>query len=347
MYRKIFVWPFLLFGGGLSLFGLQKTEAATTSQARIVVLKGSAKIIRKNVKKPRSASIGMVIRNEDLIKPEVSTVLKVMCADNQVQEVESGVFSGLAKICPADTTSSVFDPRGEDDFLQFLDRRSYKITLLDAKQAIRWSQVPGVKGYRVQLGTKESFLLDKQVSRPPFIYEEKALQAGVDYNCLVTALGNKASVVLRLSFRVLDTPEHQELDRRVVLVKANPNLSGVVQAIALADVYGDYGLTEQAIDVLKNAGSSIAIQERMLGNFALQAGLRDLAEGHYRKSLGLAGLDVEGLAEAQVGLAKVLVAGGNKQGAGVFLRKAIGNYRILEDQAKVKAIEGWLKKVLL
>lgn len=348
MYKAIFIWQFLLFWSGLSLFDAHKTEAATTGQARIVTLQGKAKIIRKNAKRPRSAIIGIILGSEDLIKPEIGTVLKVMCADNQVQEVESGVFSGLAKICSADTTDSVFDPRGDDDFLQYLDRRFYKTTLLDAKQIISWPQVLGAKGYRVQLGTREEVLFDEQVNRPPFSYMgTKALQVGVDYNFRVTASGNNAAVVLQLSFRVLGTMERQELERRIVLVKANPHLSGVVRAIALADVYDNYGLAEQATEVLKNTSPSIAIQERMLGNFSLQVGLRDLAEYHYRKALGLAGLDVEGLAEAQVGLAKVLVVNGKKKEAGIFLKKAIINYRMLEDQVKVKAIEGWLKKVSL
>lgn len=122
----------------------------------------------------------------------------------------------------------------------------------------------------------------------------------------------------------------------------------------MADTYNEYGLAEQAIAVLEKAnlavnqaGQSVAIAERMLGNFYLQVGLRDVAELHYRRALELAQSEqnLEVLAEAQVGLAKVFVVIGKKQGARKYLQLALANYGSLENSAKKRQVDEWLSKI--
>ncbi|MFN5865318.1 MAG: hypothetical protein ACK451_25875, partial [Pseudanabaena sp.] len=115
------------------------------------------------VSKP--ARFVMLLEAEDLVKPEIDSVLEVICSDGRGRIVEAGTFSGLAKICPQSVprSSSTFDTKGEDDFLKYLNLRFYTVTLLDGSQVIRWQEVNGATGYQVKLGTRQEVLLDRQV----------------------------------------------------------------------------------------------------------------------------------------------------------------------------------------
>jgi tetratricopeptide (TPR) repeat protein len=243
--------------------------------------------------------------------------------------------------------------RGEDDFLKYLDLRFYTVTLLDGSQVIRWQEVNGATGYRVQLGTRQETLLDRQVDCPQISYGgNQPLKLDVDYNFLVKALGGNNSD-FRLRFKVLTEKESQELNKRIAVIQSNQGLPEIAKAIALADIYNEYGLAEQAIAVLEKAsqsGQSVAIAERMLGNFYLQVGLRDVAELRYRRALELAQSEqseqnLEVVAEAQIGLAKVFVVNGKKQEARKYLQLALANYVSLENSAKKKQVNEWLSKI--
>jgi tetratricopeptide (TPR) repeat protein len=294
----------------------------------------------------------MVLNGDDLIKPEVGTVLEVICGDGRVRTVESGTFSGLAKICPQSVSRNgdTFGTRGEDDFLKYLDLRFYTVTLLDGSQVIRWQEVNGATGYRVQLGTRQETLLDRQVDCSKVSYEgNQPLKLGVEYDFLVKALGGNNSE-FRLRFKVLTEKESQELNKRIAVIQSNQGLPEIAKAIALADIYNEYGLAEQAIAGLEKAsqaGQSVAIAERMLGNFYLQVGLRDVAELRYRRALELAQSEqnLEVLAEAQIGLAKVFVVNGKKQEARKYLQLALANYASLENSAKKRQVNEWLSKI--
>jgi hypothetical protein len=354
MQGKIKGWQGMLFCG-LGAFGaMTLPEVASANNVRITSLSPKAIVVRNGVSQP--ARFLMLLESEDLVKPEIDTVLEVICSNGQPQIVEAGTFSGLAKICPQSVrrTSDTFDSRGEDDFLKYLNLRFYTVTLLDMKQVIRWQGVNGATGYRVQLGTRQETLLDRQVDCTQVSYGgNQPLKLGVDYNFLVKALGGNNSE-FRLRFKVLTEKESQELNKRIAVIQANQGLPEIAKAIALADIYNEYGLAEQAIAglekanlVVNQAGQSVAIAERMLGNFYLQVGLRDVAELHYRRALELAQSEqnLEVLAEAQIGLAKVFVVNGKNQDARKYLQLALANYASLENGAKKQQVEGWLIKI--
>jgi tetratricopeptide (TPR) repeat protein len=215
---------------------------------------------------------------------------------------------------------------------------------------IRWQEVNGATGYRVQLGTRQEILLDRQVDCSKVSYGgSQPLKLGVEYDFLVEALGSNNSK-FRLRFKVLTEKESQDLNKRIAVIQSNQGLPEIAKAIALADIYDEYGLAEQAIAVLEKAnlsGQAVAIAERMLGNFYLQVGLRDVAELHYRRALELAQSEqnLEVLAEAQIGLAKVFVVNGKKQEARKYLQLALANYVSLENSAKKQKVEEWLSKI--
>jgi hypothetical protein len=349
MQRRIKVWQGMLFCG-LSALGAITLPEVAPANVRITSLSPKGIVVRNMVSKP--ARFLMLLEAEDLVKPEIDSVLEVICSDGRGRIVEAGTFSGLAKICPQSVprSSSTFDTKGEDDFLKYLNLRFYTVTLLDGSQVIRWQEVNGATGYQVKLGTRQEVLLDRQVDCPKVSYGgNKPLKLGVEYDFLVEALGSNNSK-FRLRFKVLTEKESQELNQRIAVIQSNQGLPEIAKAIALADIYNEYGLAEQAIAVLETAsrsGQSVAIAERMLGNFYLQVGLRDVAELHYRRALELAQSEqnLEVLAEAQIGLAKVFVVNGKKQEAALSLQKALDGYSRLQDKSKIETISGWLKKL--
>lgn len=353
MLGRIQVWQGMLFCG-LSALGMMTLPEVASANVRITSLSPKAIVVRNGVSKP--ARFWMLLEAEDLVKPEIDSDLEVICADGRVRPVEAGTFSGLAKICPQSDLRSrsrhgnTFESRGEDDFLKYLDLRFYTLTLLDGSQVIRWQGVNGAMGYRVLLGTRQEVLLDRQVDCPHVSYGgNQPLKLGVDYDFLVESLGGN-NAKFRLRFKVLTAKESQELNRRIAVIQANKGLPEIARAIALADIYNDYGLAEQAIAVLEKAsqaGQSVAIAERMLGNFYLQVGLRDEAELHYRRALELAQSEqnLEVLAEAQIGLAKVSVVNRKKQEARKYLQLALANYVSVENGAKKQQVNEWLSKI--
>ncbi|BBC26668.1 tetratricopeptide repeat protein [Pseudanabaena sp. ABRG5-3] len=356
MSRKMKNSQLIGLGFGLTVLGLVPLPQIGAANVMIVSPNPKAVVLREGSSNPKPAIYLMWLNNGDLVKPDSETALEVVCDDGKVRTVESGEFVGLPTICPraVRNTGSTFDSRGEDDFLKYLDLRFYTVTLLDGSQVIRWQEVNGATGYRVQLGTRQEILLDRQVDCPKVSYGgNQPLKLGVDYNFLVKALGGNNSE-FRLRFKVLTEKESQELNKRIAVIQSNKGLPEIAKAIALADIYNEYELAEQAIAVLgkaslvvNQAGQSVAIAERMLGNFYLQVGLRDVAELHYRRALELAQSEqnLEVLAEAQIGLAKVFVVNGKKQEARKYLQLALANYASLENSAKKRQVDEWLRKI--
>ncbi|MDX2253944.1 MAG: hypothetical protein NW214_00355 [Pseudanabaenaceae cyanobacterium bins.39] len=356
MKARIKIWHGMLFFS-LTALGTISFPEMTFANARITTNSPKAIVVRDGVTQP--AKFGMVIKQGDLIKPDAGSKLEVMCADGQVRTVGAGTFSGLPKICPqsvriASATRGDRNASGagsENDFLQYLGLRFYSMNLLDDKQAIRWQPKPGATGYQVQLGTRqEPNLFERQVNCPKVTYSgDKPLEVDTTYNLSIKTLGVD-NPEFRMRFKILSEKKQQELKDSIAVIEKNQGLPELVKAIALADIYDDYGLAEQAIAVLekaKQSGQSAAIVERMLGNFYLQIGLKEVAELHYRRTIDLAqtAQDLELLAEAQIGLAKVSVVNGKKEEAKNYLQLALTSYKNLKDSAKIQQMNEWLGKI--
>jgi tetratricopeptide (TPR) repeat protein len=352
MSVKIKTGQRVLLGFGISLFGILGLSQFADAQGRIVSLTPKASVLREGARNAQPAKFWMILNYGDIVKPDSESVLEIVCSNGKVSLVEGGEFMGLPIICPqSSATRGNTLARGEDDFLQYLNLRFYTVTLLDAKQVIRWQEMNGAVGYQVQLGTRQETLVDRPVDCPKYSYMEyQALQVDVEYNLLVKALGSGAHSPLRLRFKLLNKGDSLVLKKKLTVIRENEKLPEVAKVIALADIYNEYGLAEQAIAVLETAsrsGQSVAIAERMLGNFYLQVGLRDVAELHYRRALALAESEqnLEVSAEAQIGLAKVFVVNGKKQDARKYLQLALANYASLENDEKKKQVGEWLDKI--
>ncbi|MEI6332209.1 MAG: tetratricopeptide repeat protein [Pseudanabaena sp. ELA645] len=355
MQRKMKALQTLLVSFGLSVIGTLTFSEIAAANVRIVLLSGKATVIR-NGGGPQAAKFGMVLNNGDVVKPDYDTVLQVSCPDRSVRNVEQGVLSGLSKICPQSkvafaSRAETYNPLEEDDFLKFVDLRFYSLVLLDGKQAIRLPEVKGATGYRVQLGTKQEKLLDRQVTGDKVAYAgEKALQPDIEYNFQATALTKTDAPEFRLRFKVLSPSKSKALAKKLAPVESNKDLPVVAKAIALAEIYGEFGLTEQAIAALEKVSQSekpVALVERLLGNFSLQIGLRSKAEAYYQNALTLAKTEQnnEVIADTQVGLAKLQVLSGDKKSAQTTLQQALVSYTSLENAKKKQQIAEWLGKL--
>jgi tetratricopeptide (TPR) repeat protein len=355
MQGKMKVLQALVATCGLSAIATLTFLESAAANVRIVSLDGKAIIIR-NGGNPQAAKFGMVINNGDVVKPDYDTVLQVSCPDGSVRNAESGVLSGLSKICPQSKIAFVsraetYNPLDEDDFLKFVDLRFYKLVLLDQKQAIRLPEQKGVTGYRVRVGNKQEKLLDLQVTGSEVAYTgEKALQSNIEYSLQATALGTTNVPDFRLRFKVLSPSRSKALARKLTSVQSNKDLPVVAKAIALAEIYGEFGLSEQAIAALEKvsqSGKSTSLVERLLGNFSLQIGLRSKAEAYYQNALTLAKAEQndEVFADALIGLAKLQVLSGDKKLAQTTLQQALVNYTSLNNAKKKQQIAEWLGKL--
>jgi hypothetical protein len=106
MQKRSRVWQAVIFGCGLGVLGmLTLPEIAAASPVRIWSLSPKASIFRDGVSKP--ARYLMELKPEDLVKPEIGTVLEVICPDKQIRTVQSGVYSGLGIICPLSPVNSI------------------------------------------------------------------------------------------------------------------------------------------------------------------------------------------------------------------------------------------------
>ena len=117
MQKRSRVWHAVILGCGLSVLGtLTLPEIAAASTVRIWSFSPKASILRNGVSKP--ARFLMMLEAEDLVKPEMGRVLEVLCSDNQIRTVQSGVFSGLGTICPLSSsnriTPNTFESRGNN-----------------------------------------------------------------------------------------------------------------------------------------------------------------------------------------------------------------------------------------
>ncbi len=119
MQKRSRVGQAFIFGCGLlSMLGtlVLPEMAVANPPVRIWSLSPKASILRNGVSKP--ARYFMEIKPEDLVKPEIGRVLEVLCSDNQIRTVQSGVFSGLGTICPLSSsnriTPNTFESRGNN-----------------------------------------------------------------------------------------------------------------------------------------------------------------------------------------------------------------------------------------
>lgn len=340
----------------LALIGTVASQQANAADQIIEVRNGSVTIQRDN--KSQAAGVGTTLRARDEIRPTSGAVITVLCNNNSTRQVRRA--SGLGSICP-DSVGPRYptDGRGGCSFLAFLNHRCiYATQLRVADPTLRWPSITGASQYQVQLSQANQILWQQTVTGTQIHYEGPPLQPGATYQLLVTAVGQATESPYRLSLAHLDDTQAQAVQAAIAQIQTQ-NLSPESQAIALSTIYQEAGksvdpnqpgLVLDAIATLEplvTAGNQTSYVHRSLGDLYLQIRLLDLAIDHYQATLRLsqATPDQENQAAAQIGLANIAAAKGDRAEAERWLTQARQGYVALGNTEQVDLVDQWLSKL--
>ena len=333
---------------------------------QIIEAQGNVSIKRNGDSQYRSVSVGAILRNGDLIRPNPGAKVKIRCTNNTLWRVLAGVPSGLGVGCP-DSVALRYNGRGRGgcDFLAFLNNRClYTTQVLAASPDLRWNPVAGVTRYQVQVVNGNEVIWQQMAEATATHYGGTELQPNVNYQLLVTTVDRPDHQrTFRLTLQRLDETKTAVLQMAIAQIDS-PELSPEARAIALASIYQEVeqsatassqvsnpsGLVWEAIATLEPlvfSGNSTPYVHRLLGDLYLEVGLLELATPRYRSAINLAqeASDCQNQASAAVGLANIAAAQGDRRAAGRWLRQAREGYALLGDTRQVELVDQWLHKL--
>ena len=300
--------------------------AQLESLSRIVEIDGSAELKRRGASEYRPAEVWAVLRDGDLLRSVLGSVVYVLCSNNRLQIVPDGAPVGLGTICPTFTRST--EARGSEELLLLLSSRfEFGSQLLDPQPTLRWPALLEACSYGVMVTMDgEEIWSVPSTELTAVEYEGSALLPGETYQLTVESGGEE---FYGLQFELFDG-DRDFLDRAIAKIEA-ADIGAEGKGLAIADLYGDYDLRFEAIAVLEalvEGGSETAAVYGGLGDLYLRVGWRSRAEENYRKALELAETQelLEVATEARFGLAKVAAAGQEVEGALEWLGLARDGY---------------------
>lgn len=347
-----FVFTLMLLGSVVP----EPTSGQTNPQALnfISEIEGDVKIKRSQWNGYRKANVGDVLDRSDELLLGTGASAKVICNNLSVWELQGDSANRVSDGCPSGilTTprpnSPRVAPRAPNETIPYIISPR-NTALLNNRPILRWNAVPGATRYTVQV-QDASLTLDWQTETNNTEIEypgEPPLQPDSYYLLIVeTDKGNSSEEEqgTDLSFTLLDAQEAESVRTAVTQLKQQ-QLSQEVEGLTLAYLYQSYDLKAEAIELLEELvkqGSQTTAVYQLLGDLYQQVGLSQQAKSPYLRALELAKgtEDVEGQAEAQVGLGQVE---GKKTEAIEWLTQAQTNYQKLGDIAKVEEIKQWIK----
>lgn len=339
----------------LTWMGLVAPSWANLSAVRIVEIKGDVKLKRSRWKKYRKARPGDVLSPSDQLQLSAGASAQVKCNNLKIWYVPTGKVSQVASGCPgakkvaSRANNRRSTTRAPSETIPYIisPRNTF---LLTNRPLLRWNAVPGASRYRVELRgggldwqTETSSTQIKYPGNPP-------LEAGSRYLLSVTTdkrVSSEAEEGANLRFSRLDASQIDSV-RAGVNQLQQEQLTKEAKGLALADLYQEYQLNAEAIELLENLvkeGTQTPVVYQLLGDIYSQVGLSLQARNHYSKALELARgeRDLEGQAEATFGLATAEYALGKRSEAKEWLTQARANYQSLGDNLKIEEIEQWMK----
>ena len=338
--------------------------ANPTSLNFISEIKGNVQLKRSQWNDYQKANMGDLLNPSDNLKLSAGASATVMCNNlsvwvvpaGKVSLVSDGCGSQQPKLTRANSHRSVPRAAPNETIPYIISPRS--TALLTNRPILRWNAVPGATSYQVRV-QDAGLKLDWQTETSNTQIEypgEPPLQPDSYYLLIVetdkgeTDKGNSSEEEqgTDLMFTLLDA-EKAELVRTEVAKLKQQQLTQEAEGLALAYLYQNYDLKAEAIELLEELvkwGSQTAAVYQLLGDLYLQVGLSQQAKSPYLQALELAKYteDVEGQAEAQVGLGEAEYGLNNKEEAIAWLKKAQENYLLLGDRSQVQELE---KRALL
>ncbi|NEP24075.1 tetratricopeptide repeat protein [Moorena sp. SIO3I6] len=290
----------------------------------------------------------------DLVRPASGVRVKVFCDHGKIRSVTAGVTTGINAICPPPRRKSsgrIVTPRPVDRYIPYIiSPRATR--LLTYTPTLRWNDATDANSFTVTvrgrgLDWTEEFSRDKVCQKGicQVVYPgNKPLKPGVSYKLVVKADTNRSSTEDKtggLGFKLIDSDQAKKIQVIDGLIKGQ-NLPKEFKPLALADLYGDYGLTAEAIEILEGLEKNQKIVPiyRLLGDLYRRIGLVLEAEIPYSKAVELAeNQHWEELAAAKAGLGEVKHARGNRQEGVSLLEQAKAIYEQFGDRKRVGEIE--------
>lgn len=349
----------ILTGVMLSLMlpGFVSPASANPSWANTIALnflseiKGDVKLKRSQWKDYRKADFGVLLNPSDQLELSPGASARVMCNNSRVWVVPTGQVSLVSEGCGSRK------PRGRGFNRPSRTRSAYQIipyiisprntALLNDRPVLRWNAVPGATRYRVRV-EDAGLTLDWQTetSNTQIDYSGPPLQPDSYYLLIVETDTGKSSEEEQgtdLGFTVLDAQKAESVRTAVAQLKQQQLTQGA-EGLALAYLYQRYDLKAEAIGLLeglvKQETQTVAVYQ-LLGDLYLDVGLKQQAKRRYLQALELAKPtgNLEGQAQAQVGLGQVEYSLGKPTQTIEWLTQAQRNYQTLGDRSKVKEVQ--------
>ncbi|WP_293099782.1 tetratricopeptide repeat protein [Moorena sp. SIOASIH] len=291
----------------------------------------------------------------DLVRPASGVRVKVFCDHGKIRSVTAGVTTGINAICPPPRRKSsgrIVTPRPPESYIPYIISPRATLILTD-KPTLRWHDATDANSFTVKvrgrgLDWTEEFSRDKVCQKGicQVVYPgNKPLKPGVSYKLVVKADTNRTSEEDKtggLGFKLIESDQAKKIQVIDGLIKGQ-NLPKEFKPLALADIYGDYDLTAEAIEILEGLENDQKIVPiyRLLGDLYLRIGLVLEAEIPYSKAVELATATDhwEELAAAKAGLGEVKYARGNRQEGVSLLEQAKAIYEQFGDRKRVGEIE--------
>ena len=320
-------------------------------------IKGDVQLKRSQWNSYQKANFGDLLNPSDQLKLSAGASATVMCNNRSVWVVPAGKVSLVSDGCGSEQpkltrpNSRRSPSRAPNETIPYIISPR-NTALLTNRPILRWNAVPGATRYKVRV-QDAGLTLDWQTETSNTQIEypgEPPLQPDSYYLLIVETDKGDSSEEEQgtdLSFTLLDAQKAESVRTEVAQLKQQ-QLTQEAEELALAYLYQSYDLKAEAIELLEGLvkrGSQTTAVYQLLGDLYLQVGLSQQAKSRYLQALELAKRteDVEGQAEAQVGLGQVEYGLGKKTEAIEWLTQAQTNYQKLGDRSKVEEVQQWIK----
>jgi len=298
--------------GRLSLFWGRATRYAELSPDH-----------RIRVGNQSSVTITCLDTNANWITWSVSTRGEVQVSSRCATRVLSGRSTGQTRSPIDETLPYIITPRNT--------------ALLPGRIDIAWNSIPDTNTYRVRIRGRGGFLWESNWLTATETQYTESLEAGRTYEITVETdqgLSSNPNGSASPTFRILTAAEVSRVNQEVAQIEALA-LDPTAHALAVAQVYRNYNLNQDAIAILETqiqSGTQSAALHQLQASVYEQIGLTRPAQERYKLALGLTGGDdLEERADIQEHLGRLARSVANHAEAVTWLQAAEANYRQLLD----------------
>lgn len=304
---------------------------------------------------------GARLEGSDLIRVGSGGSVTILCGNLATQAVTTpGTFSVVQR-CPMaaqakarqqDRVRSGGDR--ENATLPYLLSPSPEGVIQSLTPAIRWHSLPEVAQYTVYLRGRGLPMQNHRTHEDRWVYDGEPLQYGRSYQVTIVAPGTAcdrplAASACRGTFMILTEAEVAEVTAQIADLAAL-NLPAAIHTLSLVEIYGEYELYDEAIELLEGAiaaDQALLTTHIALAEFYEAAGRYQAAQAAYAQAWLVAQGAEDLLSQASIAatLGNLKTFLGERLEAIAWLEKAQISYNQLEDQDRSAEIAEFLEEL--